>query len=103
MSDCGCHHKAKNKDERRVLWIALTLNAAMAVIGGVAGWVAQSTGLLADALDMFSDAAAYAIGLAAIGRTVRFKTNAVWISGSVLLVLGVGGAGRGRSPDTARG
>ena len=90
MSDCGCHHEAKNAHERRVLTIALTLNAAMAVIGCMAGWIAQSTGLLADALDMLSDATAYAIGLAAIGRGARFKANAAWLSGSVLLVLGLG-------------
>ena len=90
MSDCGYHHEAKNAHERRVLMIALALNAAMAVIGGIAGWIAQSTGLLADALDMLSDATAYAIGLVAIGRTARFKANAAWLSGSVLLVLGIG-------------
>lgn len=89
MSDCGCHHEAKTAQERRVLMIALALNAAMSVIGGIAGWIAQSTGLLADALDMLSDATAYAIGLVAIGRTARFKANAAWLSGSVLLVLGV--------------
>ena len=50
MSDCGCHHEATNAQERRILWIALWLNAAMAVVGGTAGWVAESTGLLADAL-----------------------------------------------------
>lgn len=90
MSDCGCHHEAKSAQERRVLSIALVLNAAMAVIGGIAGWIADSTGLLADALDMLSDASAYAIGLVAIGRTARFKANAAWFSGSVLLVLGIG-------------
>ena len=90
MSDCGCHHEAKNAQERRVLWIAMVLNAAMAVIGGIAGWIAHSTGLLADALDMLSDATAYAIGLVAIGRTARFKANAAWLSGSILLVLGIG-------------
>ena len=90
MTDCGCHHEAKNAQERRILTIALVLNAAMAVIGGVAGWIGQSTGLLADALDMLSDATAYAIGLAAIGRGARFKANAAWLSGSVLLVLGIG-------------
>ena len=47
MSDCGCHHEAKSAQERRILTIALVLNAAMAVIGGVAGWMGQSTGLLA--------------------------------------------------------
>ena len=90
MSDCSCHHEAKNATERRVLWIALALNAAMAVIGGVAGWIAHSTGLLADALDMLSDATAYAIGLIAIGRTAGFKANAAWRSGSILLLLGFG-------------
>ena len=78
-----------NAQERRILWIALALNAAMAVVGGVAGWIADSTGLLADALDMLSDATAYAIGLIAIGRTARFKANAALLSGSVLL-LGLG-------------
>ena len=87
---CDCHHEAKNAEEQRVLRIALVLNAAMAVIGGVAGWIAHSTGLLADALDMLSDATAYAIGLVAIGRTARFKANAAWLSGAVLLVLGLG-------------
>ena len=86
---CDCHHEAKNAQERRVLRIALVLNAAMAVIGGVAGWIAHSTGLLADALDMLSDATAYAIGLVAIGRGARFKANAAWLSGIVLLVLGI--------------
>ena len=52
-----------------------------------AGWIAQSTGLLADALDMLSDATAYAIGLVAIGRTARFKANAAALSGGILLVL----------------
>src|SRR3546814_16821123 len=91
MSDCGCHREAANAQERRILWIALWLNAAMAVVGGVAGWIAQSTGLLADALDLLSDAPAYAVGLIAIGRTVRFKANAANLSGRVpcLPVLGV--------------
>lgn len=90
MSDCGCQHEATNSQERKVLLVALALNAAMALIGGAAGWISQSTGLLADALDMLSDATAYAIGLAAIGRSLRFKANAAYASGVVLLLLGVG-------------
>ena len=90
MSDCGCGPpETANAQERRILIIALALNAAMAVIGGVAGWIAQSTGLLADALDMLSDATAYSIGLLAIGRSARFKINAAYLSGSLLLLLGV--------------
>ena len=82
--------EVKTAQERRILRIALTLNAAMAVVGGLAGWVAQSTGLLADALDMLSDATAYAIALLAIGRSTLFKIRAAILSGSILLILGVG-------------
>ncbi len=90
MSDCGCEAPdVKSEQERRVLQTALGLNATMAVIGGLAGWVAQSTGLLADALDMLSDATAYAIALLAIGRSALFKIRAATLSGGILLVLGV--------------
>lgn len=90
MTDCGCHHEARDARERKVLGVALALNAAMAVIGGAAGWWAHSAGLLADALDMLSDASAYAIGLVAIGRGARFKANAALASGVLLLFLGLG-------------
>lgn len=91
MSDCGCHvEPAEDPRQRRTLWIALALNAGMDVVGFVVGWWAQSTGVFADALDMLSDATAYAIGLLAIGRTPLFKRRAAQLSGTVLLVLGVG-------------
>ena len=91
MTDCGCKSpEVRTAEERRVLSIALALNAAMAVIGGVAGWIGQSTGLLADGLDMLADAAAYSIALLAIGRTALFKIRAATLSGTILLVLGVG-------------
>lgn len=91
MSDCGCHADAPTTaEERRSLWLALVLNAAMATIGGVAGWFADSTGLLADALDMLSDASAYAVALLAIGRSALFKARAARLSGTVLLLLGAG-------------
>lgn len=91
MSDCGCHvEPSQDPKQRQTLWIALVLNAAMAVIGFGIGWWAHSTGVLADALDMLSDASAYAIGLAAIGRSASFKRRAAQWSGIILLVLGLG-------------
>lgn len=90
VGGCGCRAEAtEDPAQRRVLWIALSLNAAMAAIGSVAGWLAQSAGLLADAADMLSDASAYAIALAAIGRGARFKANAALASGALLLALGL--------------
>ena len=90
MSDCGCHVERVESGQRRILWVALTLNAAMFVIEGIIGWKAESTGLLADALDMLSDAGAYAVALVAIGRSDLFKARAAAINGSLILVLGVG-------------
>jgi len=89
MSDCGCHTTAKNDAERRILRIALALNASMFVVGAVVGILAQSMGLIADSLDMLADAAAYAIGLIAWTRSAVFKARAAQLSGSLLLLLGV--------------
>jgi cation diffusion facilitator family transporter len=90
MSDCGCQIDATHAAQRRMLWLALGLNAAMAVIETLAGLKADSTGLLADALDMLTDAGAYAIALAAIGRSQVFKGRAAAVNGSLVLALGVG-------------
>ena len=55
-----------------------------------AGILVQSAALVADGLDMLSDASVYAIALAAIGRGARFKANAAFWSGGMLFILGIG-------------
>jgi Co/Zn/Cd efflux system component len=90
MSDCGCETKTESPGQRRVLSIALGLNASMFVIGLVAGLIAQSSGLIADSLDMFADAVAYGIALSAFNRGTAYKARAATVSGGVLLTLGIG-------------
>lgn len=91
MADCGCRKAdAKTPEQKRVLKIALGLNATMFVVGVTAGLIAGSSGLIADGLDMLADAIAYAIGLAAVARGPRFKANAASTSGFLLLALGLG-------------
>ena len=90
MSDCGCHVQATNEAERRILRVALGLNATMFVVGIVAGLIAQSMGLIADSLDMLADASAYGIALLAWARSASFKASAAQLSGTLLLVLGLG-------------
>lgn len=88
---CECSNQAvKTEEQRRTLRIALAPNASMFVVGLIAGLYAQSTGLLADALDMLADASAYAIALWAIGRSDTFKQNSAALSGCLLLMLGFG-------------
>jgi Co/Zn/Cd efflux system component len=89
--NCDCTQvSAKTDAERKTLRMALSLNAAMFVIGTVAGLWAQSTGLLADALDMLVDATAYVLALMAISRGLTFKKNAARWSGGILILLGAG-------------
>lgn len=89
MDDCGCGPtSAETAGQRRTLWIALALNAAMFVAEVAAGVLVSSTALIADGLDMLADASAYAIALVAVGRGGRFKANAATLSGTLLLVLG---------------
>ncbi len=90
MGDCGCEAKTDSPAQRRVLSVALALNATMFVVGMVAGLIAQSSGLIADSLDMFADAIAYGIALAAFNRGLEFKARAAMMSGTVLLILGIG-------------
>jgi cation diffusion facilitator family transporter len=91
MTDCGCGPTdTATREQRRTLWIALALNAAMFVAEVTAGLLANSTGLIADGLDMLADASAYAVALVAVGRGDRFKANSALSSGLLLLLLGLG-------------
>jgi Co/Zn/Cd efflux system component len=89
----GCEYtevEAKTEGKRRILRTALVLNAGMFVIGTAAGLWAQSTGVLADALDMLTDAIAYWLALMAFSRGLAFKRLAARWSGWILVVLGAG-------------
>lgn len=91
MTDCGCSPgKVESAAQRRALLIALLLNGLMFVIETVAGVLAESTGLIADGLDMLSDASVYVVALVAAARGERFKANAATFSGIMLLCLGFG-------------
>lgn len=82
MAGCGCEIEIEKQEQRKVLWLLLAINAVMFVVEFAAGWLAESTGLIADSLDMLADAGVYAIGLYAVGRTLRDKAHAAMASGS---------------------
>ncbi|ANJ66677.1 hypothetical protein A9404_04145 [Halothiobacillus diazotrophicus] len=88
---CECAQvSVQTQQERQTLRVALALNAMMFVVGLAAGLWAESTGLLADALDMLADASAYTLALLAVSRGLAFKKNAARWSGVLLLILGAG-------------
>ena len=73
---------------RRVLWIALTANAAMFVVEIIAGVAADSRALQADALDFFGDASNYAISLVA-GLALSWRAKAALVKAATMLVFGL--------------
>jgi Co/Zn/Cd efflux system component len=86
--------QAGRDGERKVLIWLLALNGLMFVVEIIAGWLAQSAGLLADGLDMFADAAVYAMALYAVGKAAENKLNAARFVGMIELVLAAGAIGR---------
>lgn len=82
--------EAARASEARTLWAVLAINGLMFVAELVAGWLARSTGLLADSLDMLADAAVYGLALYAVGRPVVLKRRAAHLSGGLQLALALG-------------
>jgi Co/Zn/Cd efflux system component len=76
--------------EGRTLRILLAINAAMFLVEVVAGWLAQSSGLIADSLDMLADAFVYGLSLLAVGRPHRTKLRSAHLSGVFQAVLAAG-------------
>lgn len=90
VSLCGCDSDAAQHLERRTLSLLLAINGVLFVVEAIVGWMAQSTGLLADSLDMLADAAVYGVALYAAGRSVSIQRGAAFASGVVQITLGVG-------------
>lgn len=76
--------------EARTLKLLLAINALMFGVEILAGWWAQSAGLLADALDMLADAAVYGLALYAVGHSPALQRRAAHLSGWLQLTLALG-------------
>lgn len=66
-----------------MLWWLLAINAVMFGVELAAGILGESTGLIADSMDMLADAAVYGMGLYAIGRHAAVKAHAARVAGVV--------------------
>jgi len=89
MAKCGCELEIKDKSQRGVLILLLSINAVMFVFEMSIGWWAESTALIADALDMLADALVYAVGIYAVGKAASVKANAAMLSGILQFLLGL--------------
>jgi cation diffusion facilitator family transporter len=89
MEAC-CEEMAQLQGEqRRVLWIVCAINAVMFGVEFVSGWVAHSSALTSDSLEMLGDALLYAMSLYALGRGVAWQTGVSFAKGAAMLALGL--------------
>jgi Co/Zn/Cd efflux system component len=93
MADSCCDHCHEPNQggpaRRRVLWIALALNAGMFAVDIGAGLAAGSASLQADALDFLGDAANYSVSLFVVGMALRYRAIAALVKGASMGVLGL--------------
>lgn len=80
----------KSREEAQLLKLLLIINGAMFVIEMLMGIWAQSTGLIADSLDMFADAAVYGVSLYAVGKAASLKLKTAHLAGWLQVLLAVG-------------
>ncbi|EAR23470.1 cation diffusion facilitator family transporter [Nitrococcus mobilis] len=93
MAGC-CHENDRGiielRDRQaRMLWAVLAINAVMFVVEFGAGWLASSTALLGDSLDMLGDALVYGFSLLVVARSTRWKAISAGFKGSIMAVFGI--------------
>jgi Co/Zn/Cd efflux system component len=74
---------------RRVLWVALIINGSMFLIELIAGLMAGSVSLQADALDFLGDVANYSISIFVIGFALHYRAKAALIKGATMGLFGL--------------
>jgi Co/Zn/Cd efflux system component len=91
---------------RRILWIALLVNALMFFIEIGASIASGSSALLADAIDFFGDAANYGVSLAVLSmglvwraRAAIFKALSMGVFGVAVLVKVAWSVAQGGAPE----
>lgn len=91
-----CHHhhdappgSASDPRYRRILWVALIVNAAMFLIEIASGLSSGSVSLLADAIDFLGDAANYGVTLAVLSMGLVWRARSALLKGASMLLFGV--------------
>lgn len=97
--NCGdsCNDKqfdGASETYKRILWIIVAINGLMFCVEMIAGFIADSTALKADALDFLGDTATYVITLLVIGKSLELRAKAALLKGislgaMALFVLGL--------------
>ncbi|HSH97759.1 MAG: cation diffusion facilitator family transporter [Methylophilaceae bacterium] len=87
--DKSCEITALREKHGHVLMVVLFINAGMFLLEGMAGWFANSTSLMADALDMLGDATVYAMSLYVLNQSQKQQAKVALIKGGFMLAFGL--------------
>lgn len=92
MTDTCCEipEPSEDRSQRRAIFIVLLINLIFFVGEGIAGFLAQSSSLLADAVDMGGDAFVYFLSLLALNKSLKAKSKVALINSVFELILGLG-------------
>ncbi|HCS63200.1 MAG TPA: cation transporter [Cellvibrio sp.] len=75
---------------RRILWIALIVNASMFLIEIIFSLRSGSVALLADAIDFFGDTANYGLSIWVLAMSVQARAKAALIKAASMALFGIG-------------
>lgn len=75
--------------EAKTLKYLLAINFTMFLVEIFLGFYSESTGLIADGLDMLADSFVYGISLYAVGKSVHVKNKTAFLSGVMQISLGL--------------
>lgn len=96
MSAHCCEHDTPKAESivnlaryRRILWIALVINAAMFLVEIGAGVRAGSLSLLADAIDFAGDALNYGVSLAVLASALAWRARAAILKAFSMMGFGL--------------
>lgn len=87
--NCDLPASPQNPQFRRVLWIALILNAVMFLLEVSASFFAQSVSLQADSIDFLGDAANYGVSLFVLGHTLKWRARASQLKAASMAAFGI--------------
>lgn len=96
MSAHCCKHDTPKPDQianlgryRRILWVALVVNATMFAVEIVAGVQAGSLALFADAIDFAGDALNYGVSLAVLASALAWRARAALLKAVSMMGFGL--------------
>ena len=96
MGAICCHHDHDHEPShspdpkyRRILWVALIINALMFVVEIIFSQRANSVSLLADSIDFLGDAANYGISIWVLAMSVQARAKASLVKAASMGIFGI--------------